>query len=358
MISHILLPKQGLHSHTFKYLSKSFYSTSPYTVFDRDAKLKQRQRAASDIENSRTVEYLRDEIALKSVERLAFIKRKFPNVLDLGCNSGNFEKVLCDSSNDDRPSESVKGYSFKGDREAVKNNLGVITMLDSCREMLYRDSNPDEFPFNKDLKVQRLIADEEALDHPSLKAESFDAVFSNMSMHWINDLPGVLSRISNILKPDGLFFGSMLGGDTLFELRTSLQLAELERKGGLSPRMSPLVDVNDIGGLLSKANFKLLTVDVENIVVSYPNLLALLSDIKMMGEGNAVISRASYLPKDVLLAAEPIYRAMHSEDGSLPATFKVIFMIGWKSSPTQPQPLERGSGQISMKTIFDEINDK
>lgn len=32
----------------------------------------------------------------------------------------------------------------------------------------------------------------------------------------------------------------MLGGDSLFELRTALQLAELEREGGLSPRISPM----------------------------------------------------------------------------------------------------------------------
>jgi len=51
---------------------------------------------------------------------------------------------------------------------------------------------------------------------------------------------GVLVQIKEALKPDGVFIGAILGGDTLFELRTSLQLAEVEREGGISPHVSPM----------------------------------------------------------------------------------------------------------------------
>ena len=44
-----------------------------------------------------------------------------------------------------------------------------------------------------------------------------------------------------ILKKDGAFIGSMFGGETLFELRVSLQLAALERQGGISSHISPFV---------------------------------------------------------------------------------------------------------------------
>lgn len=52
----------------------------------------------------------------------------------------------------------------------------------------------------------------------------------------------------------------MFGGDTLYELRCSLQLAELEREGGFSPHVSPFVAVSDLGHLLSRAGFNTLTV--------------------------------------------------------------------------------------------------
>ena len=37
------------------------------------------------------------------------------------------------------------------------------------------------------------------------------------------------------LKADGLFLGSMLGGDTLIELKHAFALADMERTGGYTP---------------------------------------------------------------------------------------------------------------------------
>ena len=46
-----------------------------------------------------------------------------------------------------------------------------------------------------------------------------------------------------------------------------------------------------------------------------------------------------------------------NEDGSVPATFQMIYFIGWKPDPSQPKALERGSGNVSLKDIYrlDEI---
>ena len=38
-------------------------------------------------------------------------------------------------------------------------------------------------------------------------------------MHWVGDIVGALTQIKHALKPDGVFLGAVLGGDTLFELR-------------------------------------------------------------------------------------------------------------------------------------------
>lgn len=147
----------------------------------------------------------------------------------------------------------------------------------------------------------------------------------------------------------------MLGGDSLFELRTSLQLSELERLGGVGTHTSPLADVRDVGGLLTKAGFKLLTVDVDDIIVDYPDTFALMKDLQAMGESNAVVTRQmGSISKDVLLASEGIYRELHgNEDGTLPATYRVIYMIGWTEGEGQQQPLPRGSGEINIKDILE-----
>ena len=222
---------------------------------------------------------------------------------------------------------------------------------DSSEKLLYRDA---DLPFNQQLKITRdVLADEETLPYDPA---TFDLVLSSLSLHWINDLPGVLSQIANVLKPDCAFMGAMLGGDTLFELRTSLQLAEQERRGGISPHVSPLADVRDVGGLMQKAGFKLLTVDVDDIVVDYPDTFALMQDLQAMGEGNAVLGREmGALGRDVMLANEAIYHALHgNEDGTIPATFRIIYMIGWRESEDQAKPLPRGSGELNLKDLLEQ----
>jgi len=64
--------------------------------------------------------------------------------------------------------------------------------------------------------------------------------FCDLGRRGLTRPTGVLVQIKEALKPDGVFIGAILGGDTLFELRTSLQLAEVEREGGISPHVSPL----------------------------------------------------------------------------------------------------------------------
>lgn len=190
-------------------------------------------------------------------------------------------------------------------------------------ELLFRDA--DE-AWNREIDIERVVLDEEHLPFPDA---SFDAVVSAGSMHWINDLPLTLREVNRVLKPDAPLIAAMFGGDTLYELRTSLQLAEQERCGGVSPRVSPLADTRDVGGLLEKAGFKLLTVDVDDVVIDYPDSFALMADLQAMGEGNAVLGRKEgQVSRDVLMAAEGIYRELHgNEDGTLPATFRVIYMV-------------------------------
>ncbi|KAH8819960.1 S-adenosyl-L-methionine-dependent methyltransferase [Xylogone sp. PMI_703] len=308
-------------------------------VFNRHTKWMQRERAAKNVEMSRQVDYLRDEVALRLSERLLDINRHFNHVLDLGANACNIARALTVPNPDPTKPESPP----------LSTRLTKLTAADSSRAMLYRDA---DLPFNQEIDIIREVLDDE--ERLPWQAETFDAVFSSLSMHWINDLPSLLAQINHVLKPDSPFIGAMFGGDTLYELRSSLQLADQERRGGVSPHVSPLADVRDMGGLLQKAGFKMLTVDVDDIIVDYPNTFALMQDLQAMGESNAVFGREmGAIGRDVLLANEGIYRELNgNEDGSIPATFKMIYMIGWKEGENQPQPLARGSGQVNIKDIL------
>ncbi|KAL0070104.1 hypothetical protein AAF712_002591 [Marasmius tenuissimus] len=304
---------RGLSLQTRRYASVSSSgsatfspkTTGPYQVFDRQAKRMQRDRASlRDGGNaSRTVDYVREEVAYRMLDRLEDIKGKFSTILDLGSGSGHFTRLL--------------------DPETTNTSV----MLDSSKETLHRD--PDS-AFG--VKVERIQADEEDLLQ-TVGKESQEAIVSCLSLHWMNDLPGVLVQAKEALKPDGLFLGAMLGGETLFELRTALQLAEVDREGGISPHISPMTDSRDVSNLLGRAGLTLLTVDVDEIKVNYPSMWELVDDLKNMGESNAIIGRRHFIHRDTLAAASAIYKELHgNEDGTVPATFQVVFMVNVNSS--------------------------
>lgn len=180
---------------------------------------------------------------------------------------------------------------------------------------------------------------------------SLDMIVSSLSLHWVNDLPGCFQHIFKSLKPDGVFMAAMFGGDSLFELRSSLQLAELERKGGISPHISPFVQIQDIGSLLTRAGFKMLTIDTDEMVIGYPSMFELMFDLKGMAENNAAFNRPLHLNRDVLIAASAIYNELYKAENGVNATFQFIHFIAWKPGPNQPKPLERGSANASFKDI-------
>ena len=60
--------------------------------------------------------------------------------------------------------------------------------------------------------------------------------------------------------------------------------------------------------MLQRAGFTLLTVDVEDITISYPSMWELIEDLRDMGESGAVLGRRPFIKRDILIAAESIYK--------------------------------------------------
>jgi NADH dehydrogenase [ubiquinone] 1 alpha subcomplex assembly factor 5 len=168
---------------------------------------------------------------------------------------------------------------------------------------------------------------------------SFDLVASSLMLHWAGDLPGALVQLRRILKPDGLLLAALLGGQTLVELRTALFEAELEVEGGVSPRVSPTIELGDAAALLQRAGFAMPVADSETITVTYANALALMRDLRGMGETNALSARRRFLRRATLARASAIYAERFGDAGGrIPATFEVLFLTGWAPHPSQKSP--------------------
>ncbi len=192
-----------------------------------------------------------------------------------------------------------------------------------------------------------LVADEEALP---FAPESFDLITSALSLQHVNDLPGALVQIRRSLRPDGLFLACFMGGQSLTELRSALAEAEEEILGGVSPRVSPFVDLRDLGSLLQRAGFALPVTDVDTITVRYDHLFALAHDLRAMGATNALVLRDKRkINKTIFLRAAEIYAQNFSDaDGRVRATFDLVWLSGWAPHESQQKPLQPGSAKMRL----------
>lgn len=192
------------------------------------------------------------------------------------------------------------------------------------------------------------IADEDTLD---LQAEAQDLVVHALCLHWANDLVGQLVQCRRALQPDGLFLGLLFGGQTLHELRASLAQAEAEITGGLSPRVLPMAEIHDLGGLLQRAGFALPVADSFTKAVLYRDAFHLMADLRAMGEANALAARLKRpTSRAVLARAAQIYAETYATPaGLIPATFEIICLTGWAPHETQQKPLRPGSAATRLE---------
>jgi SAM-dependent methyltransferase len=172
-----------------------------------------------------------------------------------------------------------------------------------------------------------------------------DLAVSLLALQTVNDLPGALVQMRRALRPDGLLVAALIGGETLTELRQSLTIAESDVLGGASPRVAPFVDVRALGGLAQRAGLALPVVDLDRAIVRYPDMFALLADLRAMGGANALDARArKFLRREVLARAATLYAERFADpDGRLRATFDMVWLAAWAPHESQPKPLEPGS---------------
>ena len=187
-----------------------------------------------------------------------------------------------------------------------------------------------------------VIQDDETLD---LEEGAHDLVIHALSLHWADDPIGQLVQCRRALKPDGLLIATSFAGQTLHELRSVLAEAEVAQTGGLSPRILPMGEIRDLGGLLQRAGFALPVADTTPLTVTYDTPIHLMRDLRAMGEGNAMDQRQR-APTQRKIFAQAMQRYVETfamDDGRVPATFEIATLTGWAPSETQQKPLRPGS---------------
>ena len=276
-------------------------------IFDRTLHARRRARAAAGFGD---YSFLKQAAAEDIALRLEAVNRRFDRALDLGAHDGTLARVL------------------KAD-PLVGNRIGEIVSADLSPAFGHQTADEEALPFQE---------------------QSFDLIVSALSLHWVNDLPGALIQIRRVLKPDGLFIATVLGGRTLTELRQSLLAAEDEIRGGAANRVSPMLDVFDAAGLLQRTQFAMPVADNDVRTVRYAHPLKLLADLRGMGETAAFANRTNpALTRGILMRAMEIYAQRFSDpDGRIRATFEFVTLSGWAPGPDQPKAKRPGSATVRL----------
>ncbi len=281
-------------------------SSDPMRIFDRQTVRRHRDRAAGTVGS---IAPILQEVAERLLDRLDDTTHRFARALDVG-------------------------------------GRGVVGPLLQARgiEVVSCDLSPRMAGAAGGLAV---CADEECL--PFAPA-SFDLIIANLSLHWVNDLPGALIQLRQALRPDGLFLAAIPTLGTLAEFRTALLGAEDELRGGASPRISPFPDLRDCAGLLQRAGFALPVADQDELFLAYANPLALIEDLRAGGETNAVWERDRRIPPRAMIPLA--LSRLEQVDERMNVRLKLAMLTGWAPSPSQPKPAARGSGTISLADVL------
>lgn len=264
-------------------------------IFDRPARRLRRDRAADGYPDHA---FLRDVMVEGLLERLDAVKRAFTDVLDIGVPD---RSLVVPGA---RIARVDPGFRFAQAAGGVQGDEERLPFADG----------------------------------------SFDAVLSAGVLDQVNDLPGALTLIRRVLRPDGLFLGAFLGGGSLPALRAALRIAEGERPAA---RLHPQIDVRSAGDLLMRAGFALPVADIETFDVRYASFGRLLDDLRGMAASNILIGRSA-MTRGTLARTAAAFAAAAGPDGRTTERFSIVFLTGWAPDASQPKPARRGSATSSL----------
>ena len=223
--------------------------------FWRGAKREQRTWMAGQTEDS---DFLRAHIQSGVLDRLADIRepeRYVRHVLDVGSGRGRMARAL------------IEEYG-----ESVES----ITCVESSRELWESDGPHDD-------RVRWVSSLEEVTG-------SYSLAVSCIALHWEDDLGRAAALIRGVMEDDSPVVGALLGQGSVPEVAAAAALGQMERRGGVAPRTSPLAGPQDVSRALEGAGLGGVAVDSEALEARYPHGAALLLDMARLGERGALVN--------------------------------------------------------------------
>jgi malonyl-CoA O-methyltransferase len=296
----------------------------------QEQKLDQRRiRRAFDraAESYQQYAVLQTEVCNRLLEKLEVVKLSPQLILDAGTGTGAAIPTLF-----------------------ARYKKAQVVTLDLSENMLLKANQHRNF-----LRAPQAVCGD--LEELPFADDSFDLVFSSLSMQWCNDLNAALLEAKRVLKPGGLYVFTTFGPDTLKELRHSWSKVDNNN------HVNQFVDMHDIGDALLQDGFAEPVMEAEIITVTYDSVDRLMRDLKAIGANVTADStmaaadadssadfvgqasaRQGLGGKSMLHAVRQGYEKFR-RDNVLPATYEIIYGHAWK-------PVVKGSKKMQDNTQF------
>ncbi|MBM3359623.1 MAG: malonyl-ACP O-methyltransferase BioC [Betaproteobacteria bacterium] len=248
---------------------------------------------------------LQDEVCRRMLARLDYIRLEPAVVLDAGSGTGN----------------AAAGLLTRYPRARVVALDLALAMAQRAR------ARRPWWRGVLDWHGPRLAAVCGDIEKLPLAEECVDMAWSNLAVQWTSEPQRAFSEIRRALKPGGVFMFSSFGPDTLKELRAAYQGVDRHT------HVHRFIDMHDLGDMLVACGFGDPVMDMELITLTFPDVRALMRDLKAIGAHNMTRGRPTALSgKSLLEKVARNYEAFR-RDGQLPATFEVVYGHAWKPRP-------------------------
>ena len=192
-----------------------------------------------------------------------------------------------------------------------------VVQIDLSRAMLFYSRKKSSRWFSGQYFV---CADAERLPVPAAK---IDLVFSNLVLHWCNDMNRVLAETRRVLRANGLYLFATLGAGTLRELRESWAHVDDGR------HVHTFIDMHDVGDALVRAGLEGVVMESETITLNYQDCGRLMRDLKALGVNNADASRTRGLTGQHKMRRMIEHYEKYRVNGLLPASYEVSYGHAW-----------------------------
>jgi malonyl-CoA O-methyltransferase len=261
---------------------------------DRAALSRNLRRAAATLAEA---DFISREVEERMLARLSFTRLQPASVLDLGCSGGLSLPALARCY--------PEAFCLGVDRESA--------LFPAARTTPFIAASAERLPF---------------------AAESFDLVWSNLLLPWLDDPFALFREVFRILKPGGLWLFSALGMDTLAEFCQGF--------ADDAPHTQRFLHLYELGNGLLATGFPDPVVDREILTVTYPNLAAFIRELRAAGAGCVMANRRKTLAGRAFkarLEAHVTGLMRNHPEGRLPITFEILQGQAWKPAKVAGQPI-------------------